>query len=76
MRVTKTVKLNGSKRFVWAVEFEIDEKWIEDGFDLTEDRAFDIISSHLAFAYGHELGAKVIAAPSPKEIRKAQGYND
>ena len=62
------------KRYKWTVVFEIDETWVADGFDLTDERAQDIIAHALPYAYGHELGAKVIDAPDPNDIRRAQGY--
>lgn len=65
------------KKFKWTVEFEVAEAWVEDGFDLTDERALDMLSNDLRWAnIGTELGAKVIKAPSPKVIRKVQGYED
>lgn len=57
----------------WTVEFEVDEAWVADGFDLTDDRAKDMLARDLGWAYGHELGAKVIKKPDPKIIRELQG---
>lgn len=63
------------KTFKWIVEFEIAESWIEDGFDLTDDRALDMLSHDLRYAnIGTELGAKVLKSPSKESIRKVQGY--
>lgn len=62
------------KRFKWTVEFEVDETWVADGFDLTDERAKDMIEGQLGYAYPHETSAKVVSAPSPIEIRLAQGY--
>ena len=64
-----------SKRFKWVVEFEVDETWVTDGFELTDERALEMLASDLAYAYGHELGAKVIKAPDPLRVAKAQGYD-
>jgi hypothetical protein len=58
--------------FKWVVEFEVTENWVEDGFDIDEDRAQDMLANALPYAYGHELKAKVIKAPDPKLIKKAQ----
>lgn len=52
----------------------MDETWVADGFDLTDDRALQMLAGDLSYAYGHELGAKVIKAPKPAAILKAQGY--
>ena len=64
-----------TKRFKWTVEFEVDEQWVADGFDLTNERALDMLATDLRYAYGHELGATVIKSPDPLEIAKAQGYD-
>jgi hypothetical protein len=60
------------KTFKWVVEFEVTENWVEDGFDIDEDRAQDMLANALPYAYGYELKAKVIKAPDPKLIKKAQ----
>ena len=60
----------------WTVEFLVDETWVTDGFDLTDERALNMLAGDLQFAYPHELGARVISAPPPEEIRKLQGYED
>ena len=60
----------------WIIEFSVDKCWVEDGFDLTNDRALDMLSNDLRFAnIGTELKAKVIKAPDKKLIRKLRGYN-
>jgi hypothetical protein len=62
------------KRFKWTVEIEVDEKWVADGFNLTDDRALGMLEKHLAYAYSRELGAKVVEAPPDEEIASVQGY--
>ena len=62
------------KTFKWVVEFEVAEAWVADGFDLTDERALSMLANDLSWAHGSELGAKVIKAPDPNEIRVAQGY--
>lgn len=61
-------------KFKWTVEIEVDEVWVEDGFDLTDDRAHAMVCNDLAYAYGHEIRCKVIKAPDPEAIAKTQGY--
>lgn len=61
-------------KFKWTVEFTVDKSWVADGFNLTEERAQDMIASALSAAYNHEIGAKVIAAPDADKIARAQGY--
>ena len=63
-----------SKKFKWTVEFSVDESWVADGFNLTDERALDMLASDLSYAYGHELGAKVLTAPDAKAIAKVQGF--
>lgn len=62
------------KKFKWVVEFTVDETWVADGFDLTEERAHEMIQNDLRYSYSTETSAKVITAPDPKLIAKAQGY--
>ena len=47
-------------RFI--VQFEVDQKWIDDGFTLDDERALEMLINALPFAYTHELKAKVIQA--------------
>ena len=61
----------------WTVEFEVEDVWVADGFELTDERALDMLSHDLSSAIiGMELSAKVISAPTPEEIRRLQGYDD
>jgi hypothetical protein len=62
------------KRFKWTVQFEVDETWVADGFDLTDERALEMLNGDLVSARTDELGARVIKAPTASSIRKAQGY--
>ena len=62
------------KTFKWVVEFEVSENWVEDGFNIDQDRATDIIANALPFANGTEIKATVLKAPSPTLIKKTQGY--
>ncbi len=65
-----------TKKYKWVVEFTVAKVWVEDGFNLTKDRAKEMLANDLQYANGSELSAKIIKAPSKKEIRKVQGYND
>jgi hypothetical protein len=58
----------------WVVEFSVDETWIMDGFELTKDRALDILSNDLKYANITELGARILKSPDKKIIRKLRGY--
>jgi hypothetical protein len=63
-----------SRRFKWTVEFTVDQTWVEDGFDLTDERALSMLAHDLSSAYGHEIDARVIEAPDQADIRLTQGY--
>lgn len=63
------------KIFKWIVEFEVSETWVADGFNLTQERALDMLSNDLGWAdIGTELSAKIIKSPNIEEIAKVQGY--
>jgi hypothetical protein len=59
--------------FKWTVEFTVDEVWVADGFDLTLGRAREMIANDLRFALNEEISARILKAPDPERIRKAQG---
>ena len=58
----------------WVVELEVDEQWVADGFDLTDDRALDMLNGELPYASLSELNVRVIESPAKKDILKIQGY--
>ena len=62
------------KKFKWIVEFTVDQTWIEDGFQITNNKALGMLENCLPFARGDEFAAKVLEAPDSKLIRKIQGY--
>jgi hypothetical protein len=57
----------------WTVRFSVNPTWIEDGFNLTDEVAKEMLALQLPFAYGHELSAKVIDRPSIKIIKQLRG---
>ena len=61
------------RTFKWVVEFEVTENWVEDGFNITEDRANDMIANALPYAYGSEYKATVLKSPKATLISKTQG---
>jgi hypothetical protein len=66
-----------TKRFTWTVQFTVNPVWVADGFDLTDERALDMLANDLSYAnIGTELDAKVLTAPDPDEIAMEQGYRD
>lgn len=63
--------------YTYVVRFQVAKTWIEDGFDLTDQRALEMLANDLRFAKaGAELTAKVLKAPTPERIARAQGYYD
>jgi len=63
------------KTFKWVVEFEVDEMWVADGFNLDDLRALEMLATDLSFAdVNTELSAKVISAPPAYLVLAAQGY--
>lgn len=65
------------KFYKWTVEFAVEETWVADGFEMTEERALEMLANDLGWAnVDTELKAKIIKSPTPKSIRKAQGYQE
>ena len=63
------------KMLRWTVEFSVAESWVADGFDLTTERALDMLANDLRYANtGTELDARVVKAPNKNTIKKIQGY--
>lgn len=61
-----------NKKLKWTVEIEISPNWVADGFNLTNERALEMLASDLSFAYGYELGATVKKAPKKELIEGLQ----
>jgi len=59
----------------WTVEFEVDASWVADGFNLTDERARDMLSNEIPYARPDELCAKVVRMPRPETILREQGYD-
>jgi hypothetical protein len=56
-----------SKTYKWTVQFEVSENWIDDGFNINDETALNMLAEYLPYAYGHELKAKVIKSPKQLE---------
>ena len=61
-------------KFKWTVEFTVDASWVADGFEITAERAHDMLAATIGGAFNHEISAKVLKAPPQAAIRKVQGY--
>ena len=70
----KTLIGEPMKRYKWVVEFTVDATWVEDGFNLTDEQAQEMIEHRLGYAYSHEVTGKVISSPAQADILKCQGY--
>ena len=62
------------KRYTWIIQITVDETWVEDGFDLTEEGTKNMIETALPYSWSHETSVKVLQSPTKESIRKAQGY--
>ena len=60
----------------WTVVFSVDESWVADGFDLTDERAKEMLAHDLKGAFNSEIHAKVIRYPSARRVAWLQGYTD
>lgn len=74
LRPVKKRKPGRMRKFKWVVEITVDKTWVEDGFELTNDRANDMVRKEVAYAYGHEVSARVLSAPPQDEIKRVQGF--
>lgn len=71
--ITKTCHVMGAKRYKWVVEFSVDASWVADGFEIDNERAHDMLSNAISGAFNHEIAARVLKAPDPREVWKEQG---
>lgn len=62
--------------FRWEAEIFVHKTWVEDGFNLTDERLTEIMMRALPHATGNEVKCQVLSAPDPKSIRAAQGYKE
>ncbi len=62
------------RKLKWIVQFSVNKNWIEDGFNLTRERAKEMIEQTLPYAYGYETNARILQAPKNKELAKIMGY--
>lgn len=63
-----------AKPFSWVVRFTVAPTWIQDGFTLSDERALAMLALEVGGAYGNELSAQILEAPSPLQIARMQGY--
>ncbi len=58
----------------WTVELYVDDNWVADGFDLTDERAKGMLAKALPYSYNSEIDAKVIGRPAARRVARLQGY--
>lgn len=60
----------------WTIEIQVEDIWVQDGFNLEgeegEQEIVEMLQQRLPYAFGCELGAKILSAPDPKIIRFLQ----
>lgn len=61
-------------KFKWTIEVEMDEAWVADGFDMTDERVSNMLQAYMPHVYGHEVGGRVLKRPPDEAVAKAQGY--
>jgi hypothetical protein len=44
------VLMSAAKWFKWTVELQVHKIWVEDGFELTDERAHDLLANYLQYA--------------------------
>jgi hypothetical protein len=63
-------------KFRFTVEFEIDSRWISDGYFLTAERALNMLGQELDFAdVNTEINARLVKIPKLEHVARAQGYS-
>ncbi|MCK5606939.1 hypothetical protein KAR91_33865 [Candidatus Pacearchaeota archaeon] len=60
--------------FKWTIEIQAHRDVVEDGLELTDDRARQMVEEGFPLCMGHDFKIKVVKRPDQREIRKAQGY--
>ena len=61
-------------KLTWTVEISVEKCFVADGFELTDERAQDMVLNDLQFAGSHEVKCKVIKTPDREVVAKVQGY--
>lgn len=56
----------------YTIEFGVDISWIEEGFKLDDEKAFEMINAVLRYANFEELSAKVVKYPEEQELKRAR----
>lgn len=63
------------KPYTWIVRLDVAPMWVADGFNMSDERALEMLGKTLGYAnMTYELAATVISAPSSKRIVQEFGY--
>ena len=60
--------------YTWTVEFQVNAVWVADGYNLTAERAKEMLAADLRDAFEHEIAARIISAPHPAAILAERGH--
>lgn len=72
--MSRSPEADPNKLYTWTVRLSVAAPVVADGFNLTNERAWDMLCKHLPYARGHELAAEVVLAPPAEEIAHERGY--
>lgn len=68
------VRLDQAAAYEWIVKIRVAPSWVADGFDLTPERATEMVTDLLPYSHDYETSAEVLSAPDPKQIQAEQGH--
>lgn len=61
--------------FTWIVRLDVAPMWVADGFNLSDQRALEMLGKTLGYAnMSTELAARVLSAPPALRIAREMGY--
>lgn len=63
-------------RTCYTVQLEIDAVWVADGFELTNERALDMLYDTLRWVEAEEVSARILQAPEHEDVLREQGYSE
>lgn len=70
----ETRKLRFMRYYEWTMKIRVAATWVADGFDLTAERAHDMVRHDLGYATSDEIETEIVTAPSDRDIATEQGY--
>lgn len=58
----------------WTIEIEMEDTWVADGFDMTDERVSDMLQAYMPHVYGHEVKGRVLKRPPDEVVAKLMGF--